>query len=385
MKISLVGASVRAAACSLLRYTDLSERQMLLFDMFGDADLPITFPHHSIMPLRTPEESFPLQILNVDEIALTGGTEFWDELLRQANTENLISSTNFEAIQRLRDPIWLRDFCNRHLIGFPQSSFDLAEIESSRVLQKPLCHCGGSNIEIVNNTNEDADCGRNFFQEFIKGKPYGATFVCNGGNVELFGVCEQLFAEQSEGPSFQYAGSTGPIELDAKMTRELESIGQKIVDETGFQGPFGIDFVLQDNTKRIWVIEVNPRYTASMEIHEILQRRSVFASVLNLEAVDEDQSNQRESQKLCKLFAYNQTGEPIEISSDFTSTALSSNEKFFKDETRSVGMADIPHPQTVIQPNHPIFTILVRAKNNDSAIAKARMFQKIILRENVLN
>ena len=43
----------------------------------------------------------------------------------------------------------------------------------------------------------------------------------------------------------------------------------------GLVGWFGVDYVLRDGNP--WPVEINPRYTASLEIHELASGRSLLA------------------------------------------------------------------------------------------------------------
>src|SRR5262249_25634739 len=52
----------------------------------------------------------------------------------------------------------------------------------------------------------------------------------------------------------------------------LDAIGRLLVKSLGLRGLFGVDFVLEGG--RPWVVEVNPRYTASVEILELAGHRS---------------------------------------------------------------------------------------------------------------
>ncbi len=49
--------------------------------------------------------------------------------------------------------------------------------------------------------------------------------------------------------------------------------GGKIVAEAGLVGLFGIDFIVDDRGE-VWLIEVNPRWTASLELYERRRGRS---------------------------------------------------------------------------------------------------------------
>jgi predicted ATP-grasp superfamily ATP-dependent carboligase len=73
---------------------------------------------------------------------------------------------------------------------------------------------------------------------------------------------------------FAYAGSIGPVELPPTVRGQVERIGSAIAAEFGLVGLIGVDLVL-DGT-RVWPIEVNPRFPASVEV---LERSGDFSAV----------------------------------------------------------------------------------------------------------
>jgi predicted ATP-grasp superfamily ATP-dependent carboligase len=56
------------------------------------------------------------------------------------------------------------------------------------------------------------------------------------------------------------------MELPARQHNELELIGGCLTERFGLAGLFGIDFLLAGD--ELWTLEVNPRYTASVEVLE---------------------------------------------------------------------------------------------------------------------
>src|SRR5262249_33140089 len=63
---------------------------------------------------------------------------------------------------------------------------------------------------------------------------------------------------------FQYCGSIGPIEPEWCLQEELELLGNVIAEGCSLRGLFGIDGIRAES--HLYSVEVNPRYTASMEL-----------------------------------------------------------------------------------------------------------------------
>ncbi len=77
---------------------------------------------------------------------------------------------------------------------------------------------------------------------------------------------------------FAYTGSLGPLPLDDQTQACWERLGRAIMSVLPMQGVFGVDAICREAEPRWTLIEINPRYTASMELWE----RATGASVLRV-------------------------------------------------------------------------------------------------------
>jgi predicted ATP-grasp superfamily ATP-dependent carboligase len=89
-------------------------------------------------------------------------------------------------------------------------------------------------------------------------------------------VSQQLIGDAAAASPwpFGYCGSIGPLTLPDGAARLMQQIADTLVCETDLRGLFGIDFIWDGHTP--WVVEVNPRYTASCEILELALRRPLL-------------------------------------------------------------------------------------------------------------
>src|SRR5262249_3860932 len=66
-------------------------------------------------------------------------------------------------------------------------------------------------------------------------------------------------------PAFSYCGSIS-FTPSPELGRQVHQLGEVLARACGLLGIFGIDFILHDDVS--YLIEVNPRYTASVEVVE---------------------------------------------------------------------------------------------------------------------
>src|SRR5262249_9399076 len=75
------------------------------------------------------------------------------------------------------------------------------------------------------------------------------------------------------GSPMAYAGSVGPWPVSPSEAQGIRLLGQALAEGFGLLGLFGVDFILRDG--RPWPVEVNPRYTASVEVLELALGRAL--------------------------------------------------------------------------------------------------------------
>jgi predicted ATP-grasp superfamily ATP-dependent carboligase len=107
-----------------------------------------------------------------------------------------------------------------------------------------------------------------YYQEFIEGTSYAALFVAAAGRAALIGLTRQLVGETALGAKpFHYCGSIGPVPTGRGLTEHTARLGAVLAAEFELVGLFGVDGVIADGV--FWPVEVNPRYTASVEVLEL--------------------------------------------------------------------------------------------------------------------
>src|SRR5262249_139185 len=115
--------------------------------------------------------------------------------------------------------------------------------------------------------------GDMYVQEFIRGEPISAIFVCLDNECVLVGTTQQLVGETwLKATGFHYCGSIGPLP-DSSVNQTWLRIGN-VMREVGLRGVVGVDAILSGD--RLYVVEVNPRYTASVEVLELAEHVTVL-------------------------------------------------------------------------------------------------------------
>jgi predicted ATP-grasp superfamily ATP-dependent carboligase len=235
-------------------------------DLFADRDLQTICP-----VLRVPSDRYPAGFAKLVEQdtpgpwMYTGALENRPDFIREMVSHRQLWGASAESLFKVRDPHWVSQALKSLGLPYPELASNLSMVDKKRKwIVKPLHSAGGRGIMIW--SGEPFPKGM-FLQELIPGQPCSAVFIASRNGARLLGVTEQLIGELALGAApFFYCGSIGPLRLNGHAESILRKVGSTLAMKTELQGIFGVDFILQDDVP--WVVEVNPRYTASVEILE---------------------------------------------------------------------------------------------------------------------
>jgi uncharacterized protein len=258
----IVGASGRAAAESAGRAGFVP----LVVDAFGDDDtrraaacrIDVAYPKK----LVDESEYFP----PADWIYV-GGLENSPAIVDRLSIQRRLLGVGGPALRRVRDPAALRAELAVEGVRFPEIRTDSIGIRTDGTwLLKCRRSAGGLGVSVFSGNSLSQIDGSRYFERRIEGPCYGATFLGNGRESRLVGVVEQFVVDSDPRRPFLFGGAVGPIDLSDAMRARLGILGGQTASRFGLSGLFGIDFILESDD--IWMLEVNPRYTASVELLE---------------------------------------------------------------------------------------------------------------------
>jgi uncharacterized protein len=271
LPLAIVGASTRSAAASAVR----SGFQPIVADLFADADLRRIATATRISPY--PEGLVDwMRAIEPAAWVYTGALENYPELVDQMAWIAPLLGNSGDVLQLVRSPWELADALRRADFLFPEtrSSFDGLPVDGSW-LRKTYSGASGSGVRslgpAVKNAELDDDgsaiASSAVYQQRVPGVPCAAVYVARNGTAAPIGITRQLIGEawlNSHG--FQYAGSIGPYSISEATQKTLVRLGDWLALQFDLVGLFGVDFMLDGDD--VWTLEVNPRYTASVEIVE---------------------------------------------------------------------------------------------------------------------
>jgi predicted ATP-grasp superfamily ATP-dependent carboligase len=234
---------------------------------------------------------------------------------------------------------------------------------------KPRASAAGLGIRFWDGKSlSDRRARSSYFQEFISGTDCAALYVGEREGARLLGVTRQLIGETWMGAApFRYCGSVGPLDVPAETRVTLEAIGRELAAASGMRGLFGVDFVLRDGVP--WPVEVNPRYTASVEVLEYatgLRALALHHQVFEPDAPTVPPSHAADG-VVGKAILFGRA--PLIIPEDGPWMASLSSPVSMEEMPP---FADIPPAGQHIEAGRPILTFFVRAADESSCMAALR-------------
>ncbi len=350
----IIGASARAAAFSARR----AGYSPYWLDQFGDEDLRQRFPGSRIT-------DYPQQAVDLIEQAsdapfmYTGAMENHTEVLDELAERRTLLGNPRSVCLDVRDPFRLHDLFRHNGVPCPEVRA-VPVADSSDWLVKPWRGAGGSGIRFHRGEEIGPGC---YLQQYLPGESYSAVFVATRDGSRLLGVTLQLVGmPEFHAAEFGYCGSIGPVQLHAGERQQWEQVGAVLAGEFQLRGLFGVDAIRQEG--RIYPVEVNPRYTASVETLEL---------ALDVRAVT--------------LHCHACTQRPIELTARSTrrligKAVLFAPQDLVVREFRREGfsIADVPLPGTEIKQGHPVLTIRVTGTGVDGISRELKQAAECVVR-----
>jgi predicted ATP-grasp superfamily ATP-dependent carboligase len=269
----LVGMNVRPLAQSAVK----AGFEVVAIDAFGHLDLPsearclslakdlgglFPFDPHS-WHLRLAQA---IRLEKANSLAYSGGFENLPDLVAEMSEDRELLGNSPASLRAVRDPFHLQEVVKSVGMETPQILPPGAQPDPGlRWLHKPLKSGMGHGIEPWDSIVPDDP--ESSVQRWVEGVPHSASFIANGEKAQVFSVTHQLSGDPAFGAQgFAYVGNLLLPHPEAGLLSRLNLLATALTQAFGLVGLNGIDFVL--NGEQVSILEVNPRYSASMELVE---------------------------------------------------------------------------------------------------------------------
>jgi uncharacterized protein len=254
-------AAVSARMLAELAVADGHE--VIALDRFGDVDL------RAIAPGATARSGDALAALAVDietdAVVYGAGFENRPDLVRRLAEGRELLGMPAELLGDVRDPWALGATARSAGARAPEtrSPGELPPAEPHTWLRKPRRGGGGRGVR---RWTGGVLCPTEILQRRVPGLSCSAVAVGDGRRAAVLGLTEQLHRPRG----FAWIGNVVPPRLPAgelaELDGQLRAVCAEVAARFGMRGAFGVDAIWDG--RHAWVLEVNPRPPASLELFE---------------------------------------------------------------------------------------------------------------------
>lgn len=415
--VLIVGASARAFAQSAQR----SGHTVHAADDFADFDtgqvaqiIQRDSPRAMLATIPHPSPIFS---------AYVGGWENQVSQVAELEQTSILLGNPAAVLRELHDPIQLLEWVERQ--GFRVPRILLSEPGSASAvtcspppaassnaassnaavpvwLHKKFRSCGGLGIAFhAPSTSQprspaepmiDAPGAGCYFQEFIPGRSLSAIYVAwrsgSRSHCRLLGISHQLSGDRRfNAQGFQYTGSIIQPRPNERLLEYARALGTRLVERFGLRGLFNIDFI--EAPDDCYFLEINPRYSASMELWE----RGTGVNLFELQKAACREQADATLALIGKLeqvtAAWSVAGpwigkaiwyadRPLLGNPAFIRRAINYNRQSEQAGNRWASVADLPSPQVAIRPGGPAFTVFDSGESLDAVTEKLRKTARML-------
>jgi predicted ATP-grasp superfamily ATP-dependent carboligase len=354
--VLIAGVTVRALAVSAAR----AGYRVTAVDAFGDLDLRSVA---TVIPLRVEHgaEYSPLlavratRAVPADLVAYTSNFENYPVAVAKLAVDRHLLGNPPAVLTRVRNPFELtRVLCRR---GFTAPATRAIPPKGRQApgswLLKPRRSGGGHGTRIWR--RGEPVPSTHYLQERIRGTPGSILFAADRRQAVTLGLTRQLVGDAHVGAhGFRYCGNllgnpAGLFPRGGALLETARALATALTAEFGLAGLNGIDFVVRDGVP--YPIEVNPRYSASMELIERAHGLSVFETHV----------------RACRGTL--PTAPPPNTEVEGKAIVFARRDVTLGDTQPWIddgSFADVPHPGEPIRRGHPICTLFATAGDAES-------------------
>jgi len=364
VQILIVGVSTRAIAESAVS----SRPGVITLDYFGDRDQKDLVENYSLLrDFKLPFSAKALlqasRRLKFDAVVYISNLENHPNVVKKLAQGRVLLGNSEAVLRQVRDWRALRQCCGAEGILCPVTLLPGEERKADpavRWLHKPILSGGGHGIESWNGQPID---DAHILQAQVEGRPASMAFAADGQRSVVIGVTEQIIGREELGAKgYRWCGNILPLKLEASkkdgFIGVIEKMAARLTHRFGLRGVNGVDLVIaqgRDGEPSPFLVEVNPRYSASMEMVDRAYGLNVFSA--HLDALE----GRLPAFSLAEHLEGPYLGKGIVFA--HKTVTMPETKNWVKR-----GRRDIPCPGERIEAGHPICTVLAEGEERETCL-----------------
>ncbi len=201
------------------------------------------------------------------KVLLGSGAEGLSEWISD-QTDWCLCGSSATSIQKINQSKYFFTVLDELDITYPQVSFThKPDSRAYSWLYKYSNTCGGTGVHREASSRAENSA---YWQQEISGEAISALFITDGTDLQCMGINQLHSCALMENYPYVYLGATANKKLDNIFYEKIIAYAGKIINHFNLKGVFSIDMILreQDQDTSLYVLEVNPRLSATYELYE---------------------------------------------------------------------------------------------------------------------
>jgi predicted ATP-grasp superfamily ATP-dependent carboligase len=275
----VVALSGRALAVAAKR----AGNRVAAIDLFGDMDVRAAADDFAIADgdldsgfdadalVATAERLAPASSSRPFGFVYGTGLEAQPQLIERLCRGRKLYGNPPEPVRRLKNPDDF--FSSLERLGIAHPEVRLSPPADPRGwLSKKIGGSGGAHVQpaVRHRGNNEI-----YFQRVVVGQPVGVSFFADGHRAVVTGFNEQWTDAAGPQQPYRFAGGLQPAEVSDRLRRDAAGLLDAIVREFGLVGLNSLDVI--DDGSNYWVLEVNPRPGANLDVYDSSGTARLFA------------------------------------------------------------------------------------------------------------
>ncbi|MFK8028563.1 MAG: ATP-grasp domain-containing protein [Gammaproteobacteria bacterium] len=197
------------------------------------------------------------------KVILGAGAECIIEQLEAISGWKVLANSP-EVVTQLDTPDIFFNALKKMQIPFPSLQSG-AKPGSGNWLFKREKSCGGMGV-----SRESIEGATGYWQQEMSGTAVSVLCIADGQEFQLIGINEQYSTSVFDGYPYVYQGALANAKIDKLLTDKTDGYIDKIIKHFNLKGVFSIDMLWVDQHANgaLYVLEINPRISASFELYE---------------------------------------------------------------------------------------------------------------------
>ncbi|MDW3094959.1 MAG: ATP-grasp domain-containing protein [Gammaproteobacteria bacterium] len=198
------------------------------------------------------------------KIILGAGSEHFAGLIESIEGWTLLSS-DISTLSKVNRPKEFFRALTDLNIPFPEINFNIAPAANDWLYKRPSS-CGGVGISRSNSLRIEALSG--YWQREMVGVSMSALCISDQREHVIIGINQQYVNSNFDALPYLYEGALANAFISKENLIKIESYVDKLISYFNLVGVFSMDMVVARG--EVFVIEINPRISASYELYEQL-------------------------------------------------------------------------------------------------------------------